>query len=79
MTTIAEKDAGHDPLSSKEWKLVKRVKGPDDEWWSSTPREEARAKMFGMSDEAADVDVARAGFAHGYSLVIHRLKTSGHA
>ena len=57
------------------WKLVKRIKGADGEWWSSSPKAESRAKMTGLPANATYVDVAHAAFSQGYSLILNRLET----
>jgi len=55
------------------WKLVKRIKGHDGEWWSSSPK--SRTEMTGLPGNATYVDVAHAAFSHGYSLILNRLET----
>lgn len=74
-------DADHHPQNKEEeeaWKLVKRIKGQDGEWWSSSPNAAARTQMLGLPSEATDVDVARAAFAQGFSLVVNHLEDKWH-
>jgi hypothetical protein len=60
------------------WKLVKRIKGEDGEWWSSSPNAAARMQMLGLPGDATEVEVARAAFAQGYSLVVNHLEDKWH-
>ena len=74
-------DADHHPQNKEEdeaWKLVKRIKRQDGEWWSSSPNAAARTQMLGLPSDATDVDVARAAFAQGYSLVVNHLEDKWH-
>lgn len=60
------------------WKLVKRIKGEDGEWWSSSPNAAVRTQMLGLPEDATEVEVARAAFAQGYSLVVNHLEDKWH-
>lgn len=65
--------AEHD-AESKSWTLVKRIKGVDGEWWSSTPATAALRQIFGLDDDSTDAEVAHAAFSRGYSLVINNIE-----
>lgn len=55
------------PQHGTDWKLVRRMKGADGEWWSSTPTEKALA-------QAPAAEVARMAFSKGFSVVINNLE-----
>lgn len=61
--------------SDPEWKLVRRTKGEDGEWWSSSPAAGlAQKRMFGVGEEASELEVAHAAFSRGFSLVVNHLE-----
>ncbi len=58
-----------------EWKLVKRAKDAQGEWWSVSPAQGAKGKaLLGLAADASDLDVAHAAFAHGFSLVVNHVE-----
>lgn len=72
-------DADHPQNKQDEaWKLVKRITGENGEFWSSSPNVTTRTQMLGLSPDATDVEVARAAFAQGYSLIVNHLEDKWH-
>lgn len=54
------------PEHGTDWRLVRRVKGADGEWWSSSPAQELSKTL--------NANTARTAFGKGFSVVINNLE-----
>lgn len=77
-TLTGDADHPQNKHNDEAWKLVKRIRGENGEFWSSSPNASTRTQMLGLSPDATDVEVARAAFVQGYSLVVNHLEDKWH-